>query len=317
MFKILKSKEFIIAAIFGIPAVSIQICQWLEIKPSKGMLNYMLQIVYFKVPLIWVLFLISIFYLIWKHLFKTSKKAIIQPEKQTNDIVKLISNEIDVDIRSTGEQIRFYKTGAGSVTVRIWLKVTNKSTSEIILDKIKCNLWLDQLVKEGESSLSISIKPKETKNDVLFSMNLSDSEIEYLSKFKKEDSIVPSLKVIAFFNINKEVGKKEFDFRSINYSIDENILARHSRIELTDEHYGILLSLLSESDHTYFRDSLQNIYIKKYNKNIIDFNILKKELLTENLIKEYTTIDGAVWKLTDDGFNIASKKYKEITKKPQ
>jgi hypothetical protein len=119
---------------------------------------------------------------------------------------------------------------------------------------------------------------------------------------------------VSFFIIHILKRKKTATSSSSGISFVVKPIPEKKEIELTKEHYSILLRLLNESGRSEYRGDLEEFYKIQFDKITADFNILRQELLDAELIDERVGSRGAVWYLTSKGLKLAGNKYKELRK---
>jgi len=132
------------------------------------------------------------------------------------DIEEIVKNEVEIDLRSTGEQVHFsFASSPVSPQLRIWLKIINMSSKELTLTSMKWELWIQKFICKTETSFALKIKPKyieECNIEVMLnnvSMNLDDE--------------TSNLKGKAFFDVEGKRIEKEFNLKNIKYTKDCSI----------------------------------------------------------------------------------------------
>jgi len=271
-------------------------------KPTN-MLGIVFKFLLYKVPIIWVIILITIF------MSLLLKKRRGERYDNKNIIDKIPSNEVGIDLRSHADQIVFYLPHDGIPSLQIWFKIINKSSLNLVLDKLTWELGIDQFVKKGEKLLSETIDPKGENENVLIELNLSDSEAKLINNIDKNNIGVSYFKGKLSASLNGYSCAKEFNLNEIKF---RTVGGEKYEEELTEEQCWILSTLLNKTNQDEYKNNLEEGYIKFFNKNVASFNILRKELVVDKkLIIELKSYNGKVWKLTNEGVGIVAKKIKK------
>ena len=318
------TKSEIIALVIGFLALVIAILQlfimllpWFGVYPPEKPMNVsykIFNILFLKIPIIWIIFLCSVIYFIGHIILRRRNKAVDfgETSKDKINFGKMIQNEIEIYIRAEGEQIHFFIDSYEALKLRIWFMVINKSFIEVILDKIEWELRIGQFVKEDVTQLPSKIEAKETKKDILIKADLNESELSCLRSLGN-DITYRCFSGTAFFMVNGKFYEKSFRFENINYSTDKKI-TKEQDLNLSKEHQWALLILLNQSNKTYLRYDLERDYKDGFHKTTADFNILESELKKWNLINYVTGMQGKYWELTNLGLEIISKLHRSNSK---
>lgn len=211
--------------ILAIPSFIFTILQWLGYQPPSKPINVferVYAIIIYRIPIAWAILFVCIAVIAVRAIYYRKYKNYRRNILTSSDLESIVQNEVDIDLRSIGQQINFcFQRATGIPQLTIWIKVINKSSMEVVLDKVKWELWIGQPVKNDTTAFGITIKPKETKDDILIKTNLSDSESSYIKSIKSMVSI-RSFSGDAFFVLDGETIKKKFRLENINYSIEKN-----------------------------------------------------------------------------------------------
>lgn len=268
---------------------------WYDVPPPKESTNIIYQLLQIEVSVFWLPFVALAIFIITRWFLRRNKKAPGPSDATSNkvDLEKVIQDEIDIDIRPGEKQIYITKNTADTPMLRIWLMLINKSDFEIILERIKWELWIGQPVKKNEDSFGFKIKPKETHKAILIEVSLSETEVADFKEKYVQDVGIRQLTGSAFLYVEDKPIKKLFCLDGINYSLDENITAKKvhpceeakSRIlaELR-EIYGRLIGLRNSLPQHNFMAGIA----KDFN-NIVD----EVDNLVNNDMKKYKIPESA------------------------
>jgi hypothetical protein len=219
-----------LAGIIAIADGSVNLLSHVGIQFPKKIFTNIFSILFFKIPIIWIIWTILIIGII-AYFFQKRKTIENVDDKKINR--NHMEDEIDIDIRSRADQIVFYLPHDGIPNLQIWLKIINKSSLEFSLDKIKWELWIGQFKKSGESSDFKNIEQKGTRDNVLIESNLSDAEAECISN--KDNNGAHIFRGVLFFSFKGNSYKKEFSLNEVKFEIRGVI--KKEEFELTGEHY--------------------------------------------------------------------------------
>ena len=127
------TKSEIIALVIGFLALVIAILQlfimllpWFGVYPPEKPMNVsykIFNILFLKIPIIWIIFLCSVIYFIGHIILRRRNKAVDfgETSKDKINFGKMIQNEIEIYIRAEGEQIHFFIDSYEALKLRICL----------------------------------------------------------------------------------------------------------------------------------------------------------------------------------------------------
>ena len=169
-------------------------------------LNTALLFWFFLALLILLLFLIvvSTFYLFISLRKKTQKEPLPSPpahvptESPTPSLYT-IKTQLHVEAQPGEEQVRFTFVSKSSIsTVRIGLRISNRSDYKILINRITWELWLTGLIHYGVSTHKIDLRPQTVGENVVLMEVLNEREVEQIPSRQSGETLLGYLEGVVY-----------------------------------------------------------------------------------------------------------------------